>query len=193
MPGMKGRESGMPAEGCWEEFFDAAGIVARLGCAARPGEVVEFGCGYGTFSLPAARELDGVFHAMDIDPAMVARTAARARAEGVTNLRAAVRDIAADGTGLPDGAAVHAMLFNLLHIENPVGLLREALRVLGPGGSASVIHWRSDIETPRGPPPEIRPPPEQCARWAEEAGFRSVRILPFDGVAPWHFGLVAEK
>lgn len=83
-----------------------------------------------------------------------------------------MRDFAADGTDLPDGAAVHAMLFNLLHIENPVGLLREALRVLGPGGSASVIHWRSDIETPRGPSPAIRPSPERCARWAEEAGSR---------------------
>lgn len=72
---MKGRESGMPGEDLWEEFFDAAGIVAWLGCAARPGVVVEFGCGYGTFSLPAARELDGTFHAMDIDPAMVDRTA----------------------------------------------------------------------------------------------------------------------
>jgi hypothetical protein len=25
-----------------------------------------------------------------------------------------------------------------------------------------IIHWRSDIETPRGPALEIRPSPEQC-------------------------------
>ena len=193
MRDMKGRESGMPGEDLWETFFDAAGVVARLGCASRPGVVVEFGCGYGTFSLPVARKLDGTFHALDIDPTMVAHTAARARAEGMANLRTVERDFAADGTGLPDESAVHAMLFNLLHIENPVVLLREARRVLRPGGSVSVIHWRSDIGTPRGPSSSIRPSPEQCAGWAEEAGFRSVRRVPLGGVAPWHFGLVAEK
>lgn len=189
---VKGRESGMPGEDRWEEFFDAAGVVARLGCAERPGEVVEFGCGYGSFSLPVARGLDGTLHALDIDPEMVARTAGRARAEGIANLRAIERDFLAHGSGLADGSAVHAMLFNILHIEDPVGLLYLARRALQPDGTASVIHWRDDIKTPRGPSPDIRPSPGQCIRWAEEAGFRLTRSVPLGSSAPWHFGLVLE-
>ena len=38
------------------------------------------------------------------------------------------------GTGLADAAVGYAMLFNILHIEDPVGLLQEARRVLAPGG-----------------------------------------------------------
>lgn len=190
---VKGRESGMPGEVRWEEFFDPAGVVARLGCTQLPGDVVEFGCGYGSFSLPAARGLDGILHALDIDPEMVARTAGRAEAEGIANLRAIERDFVADGSGLADGSAVHAMLFNILHIENPVGLLYTALRTLRPDGAVSVIHWRDDIQTPRGPSPGIRPSPEQCGRWAKEAGFRMIRKVPLGSSAPWHFGLVLEK
>ena len=51
----------------------------------------------------------------------------------------------------PDASVDHAMLFNILHVEEPVGLLCEAMRVLVPGGKAGIIHWRTDLETPRGP------------------------------------------
>lgn len=179
----------MPDVERWAGFFDAGAVIARLGCADRPGDVAEFGCGYGTFALPVASRLAGVVHGFDIEPTMVAGLGERTRAAGIGNLRAWQRDFVAEGTGLADGSMIHAMLFNILHIEDPVGLLREARRVLGPGGSASVIHWRSDIATPRGPSPAIRPSPEQCIRWAEEAGFSSVQTVDLGTAAPWHFGL----
>ena len=47
---MKGRESGMPVRWQWEEFFDPQRVVDLLGCASLPGDIVEFGCGYGTFT-----------------------------------------------------------------------------------------------------------------------------------------------
>ncbi len=187
---MKGRESGMPVRDQWENFFDAEEIITCLQCAERSGDVIEFGCGYGTFSLPVARRLHGLLHTFDIDPAMVAETERRAHAEELANLIVRRRDFVEDGTGLADGAAVHAMLFNLLHIEAPVRLLREARRVLEPGGAASIIHWRTDIETPRGPSPAIRPTPDQCRCWAREAGFRTVRPVELGNAAPWHFGMI---
>ncbi|NQU11895.1 class I SAM-dependent methyltransferase, partial [bacterium] len=47
---MKLRDSGMPEEAYWESLFDVPLILDRLGMDARLGDVVEFGCGYGTFT-----------------------------------------------------------------------------------------------------------------------------------------------
>ena len=81
---MKGRESGMPEEDYWQSFFDADGVVETLFDAAGvAGDLVEFGCGYGTFTLPAARCTRGVVTALDIEPLMVARVRQKAEAQAL--------------------------------------------------------------------------------------------------------------
>jgi len=187
----KGRESGMPDEAYWDTFFDPTCVVSKLGCGGY-GDAVEFGCGYGTFTVPAAELTAGTVHALDIDPVMVRATADRAAAAGVRNVVAVERDFIADGCGLHDGSVRYAMLFNILHIEEPIRLLREAHRVLAPGGRLGVIHWKHDPTTPRGPSMDIRPKPEQCRVWAEEAGFRHVRDEEL-GCCSWHWGMVLER
>jgi SAM-dependent methyltransferase len=185
----KGRESGMPDEAYWETFFDARCILAKLDCGG-DGDAVEFGCGYGTFTAPAAGMTAGTVYALDIDPAMVRAT--EARCAGLRNVVAAERDFVADGCGRPAGIARYAMLFNILHIEGPVRLLAEAYRALAPGGRLGVIHWKRDPATPRGPSLDIRPTPAQCRAWAEEAGFRHVRDEEL-GCCSWHWGMVLER
>ena len=189
---MKGRESGMPDEAVWDAFFNPACILASLDCTGVCGDVVEFGCGYGTFTLPAAVRVVGRVLALDIEPDMVAATARQAEAAGLTNVAATVRDFIADGSGLADGQAAYAMLFNILHVDDPVALLREAVRVLAPGGTAGIIHWRSDIDTPRGPSAGIRPTAEQCRAWGEQAGLAFVRHESLV-CCSWHWGLVMRK
>ena len=186
-----GRESGMPDEAYWESFFDPECVVARLDCGGA-GDVVEFGCGYGLFTVAAARAVSGTVYALDIDPRMVAATDARAAAAGVGNVTVVERDLLAEGCGRPDATAAYAMLFNILHIEGPGRLLREAYRVLAPGGRLGVIHWKHDPATPRGPSLDIRPTPDQCRAWAEEAGFRFVRGEDL-GCCSWHWGMVLER
>lgn len=184
----------MPDEAYWASFFQPERILDRL-LVTRSGfyNVLEFGCGYGTFSLPAAQRTQGVVTALDIEPLMVGLVTERARTEGLPNVRAELRDFVEHGTGVPDGSQGHATVFNLLHIEDPLGLLREAYRTLQPDGILSVIHWRSDIETPRGPPLAIRPTPEQCAAWLSEAGFDSVVQVGLGSSAPYHYGLLAQR
>ncbi len=188
---MRIRDSGMPDAKVWEGFFEPCRILAQLAFAGGRGDVAEFGCGYGTFTVAAAARTTGTVHAFDIDPVMVRTVAARASAAGLGNVRVEPRDFVADGTGLPDASVDYAMLFNILHADDPVGLLREANRVLRPGGKAAVIHWIHDPATPRGPDLAIRPRPEQCAAWLRQAGFEV--DMPTISLPPWHYGMVGAK
>jgi len=159
---MKGRESGMPEADYWETFFEPSQIVEKLIPANLDGTIVEFGSGYGTFTLPVARAHTVPVIGLDIEADLVTEIQAIALDKGLKNVRLTLRDFVADGTGEPDSSAAHVMLYNILHIENPIGLLAESYCILKPGGTLSIIHWRSDIVTPRGPSLDIRPTAEQC-------------------------------
>jgi SAM-dependent methyltransferase len=187
---MKTRDSGMPDEGYWSTFFDAEAILTALGLHVAAGPVVDVGCGYGTFTLPVARLTGRRVMAIDIEPDLVRQLEVKARAAGLP-VEGIVRDVAHDGTGIPAGTADVVLLFNLLHCEEPVALLREAHRVVAPGGRVGVIHWRSDVPTPRGPHPSIRPQPAMCRKWLLEAGFL-VEREPMT-LEPYHFGLVGRR
>lgn len=191
---MKGRESGMPDEAYWNSFFDAGCIVSKLECVRSPDDVVvELGSGYGTFTFAVAARTSGAVYALDIDPLLVALVEQRAAEERLSNVRAQRRDFVADGTGLPNESIDHVMAYNLLHIEQPVELLREAFRVLRPGGTMSIIHWKHDPSTPRGPSMEIRPRPEQCRAWAEQAGFEFIREQDLSSCCKYHYGLLLKR
>lgn len=188
----KVRDSGMPIREQWESFFDPPGILDALGCKDLAGDIVELGCGYGTFTVAAAERTSMAVYALDIDPIMVAATSARTSGAGHRNVVVENRDFVVQGCGRPDDSVSFVLMFNILHIEDPVGLLRESRRVLRPGGSVGVIHWNHDANTPRGPPLDIRPHPEQCREWAERANLHWVR---FQGLprTPWHWGMVLRR
>ena len=188
---MKIRDSGMPDQQTWEGFFDAPQILRRLAFSAESGDVADFGCGYGTFSIAAAQLTSRTVHAFDVDPQLLATTASEARRLGLHNLHTIERDFVSEGTGLPDASEGYAMLFNILHAEDAAGLLREAFRVLRPTGVLAVIHWIHDARTPRGPPLSIRPLPEACSGWARQVGF-VLEECPVP-LPPYHYGLVARK
>ena len=189
---MKVRDSGMPDEPMWVGFFNPAAILRTFGIGAEVIDLVEFGCGYGTFTLAAAGMVSGTVHALDIEPELIALVQEKCRMAGITNVHAMVRDFVAQGSQLPDDSMDAALLFNILHHDEPVALMAEARRVLRPGAGLAVIHWNHDPTTPRGPSMEIRPKPEQCIAWGRQAGFvfdeRWRHNLP-----PYHYGLTFKK
>jgi ubiquinone/menaquinone biosynthesis C-methylase UbiE len=189
---MKTRESGMPDESMWSGFFSPEQTLAKLGLGGSCGDVVDFGCGYGTFSIPAARIVRGTVHALDIEGDMVETTRRKAEEAGLTNVRVDWRDFVADGTGLPDGSVDYAMLFNILHCQQPDVLLRETWRILSPGGLLGIMHWNYDPTTPRGPSMDIRPKPEQCRAWAEQTGFQ-LHFPDKINLPPYHYGWVMRR
>lgn len=187
---MKIRESGMPKEEEWSPFFAPSKILRLLCLGANVVDVVDFGCGYGTFTIPAARIISGRVFAFDIEPEMVEATKQKAKRFKLENVEAVLRDFISEGSGLEDLSVDYVMLFNILHVENPVALLQEAYRILRPSGKVGVIHWNYDAATPRGPPMAIRPKPEQCRSWAESVGFVFEHLVD---LKPHHYGLLFKK
>jgi SAM-dependent methyltransferase len=182
----------MPEEALWATFFDATPALARL-WPAPLGDVVELGCGFGTFTVAAARRSPGIVTALDIDADMIASVTGKANRLGLQNIHALERDFIADDLGVAPGSQAHVMIYNLLHLEQPVALLRKAHRALRADGSVSVMHWRSDIPTPRGPSLDIRPSLQRCADWLIEAGFSCTEPVDLSDCCPFHYGLIAWR
>lgn len=187
---MKIRESGMPERAMWEQLFDPQNILVTLGVDKQTTDVAEFGCGYSTFTIPAAKIIKGKIYAFDIEPDMIRLTKEEAEKQGLSNVETIQRDFIAEGSGLPDESVDYVMLFNILHLEGPVVLLTEAWRILKDAGRVGIIHWNYDPKTPRGPSMEIRPRPYQCIEWATRAGFADPK--QFD-LKPHHYGIVMSK
>lgn len=182
----------MPEESYWETLLDVNLILDRLGVDSALRNVVELGCGYGTFTLPVARRIAGALETVDIEPAMIERTRQRARKAGLSNIVCEQRDVMVNGFGGVSGSRDACLLFNILHCEEPVRLLTEAARAVRPGGWVLVIHWRCDPATPRGPALNIRPQPEQVLDWAGQTKLLTPVGLVLD-LPPWHYGLRLKR
>jgi len=188
---MKVRESGMPEEKYWESFFNVQNIFLQLHLDDKIIDVAEFGSGYGTFTIPASKIVQGTIYAFDIDSVMIQRLTQRTKQENISSIKIQQKDFINKGTGLKNNSIDYVMLFNILHAENPEILLNEAYRILKLNGKLGVIHWIHSSATPRGPSMNIRPTPEQCSNWIESAKFKIVnKEIP---LPPYHYGILAIK
>jgi ubiquinone/menaquinone biosynthesis C-methylase UbiE len=189
---MKVEDSGMPDVQFWESFFDPPSILSKLQLTPNIEDVIEFGCGYGTFTIPAARKIKGTLYAIDIEQAMLDLTSSFAQGEKLLNVKCILRDFMSIGTGLADNIVDYALVFNILHTNKPVQLLKEAFRVLKVNGIVGIVHWNYDSTTPRGPAMNIRPKPEECREWAVQAGFTPGNEEIID-LPPYHYGMTLHK
>jgi SAM-dependent methyltransferase len=161
----------------------------------RPATLVDIGTGTGTLALAALRRWPGV-RAIGVDPArrLLEMAEASAREAGVhERLTAKVGKAAA--LPLPDAsvdAAISSFVLQLL--PSRIAAVREAHRVLRPGGVFACLIWRTDeepfepeavfddaldelrLDVP-APPAGGRPwtSPASAAAELRRAGFRSVR------------------
>jgi len=188
---MKVRQSGMPDESMWNSFFDIPSVLSELQIDSQVSNLVEIGTGYGTFTIPAARLITGTVYGFDIEKDMLDIVTRNLLNECIENVVLEQRDILAETTGLADNSVDYVMLFNILHHESPNDFLQEAYRILKQNGRIGIIHWRSDVETPRGPDLSIRPKPEQLVALIDKQKFR-IEKEPFL-VRPFHYGLLVSK
>jgi SAM-dependent methyltransferase len=130
-----GRAGERPTGGLAAGFpYDAEVLSRYVAAAARVrGRVVELGCGlgYGAWLL-AQLAPDVTVTAFDYD----AEAVALARARFGDEPRLTFAEGRAEQVPLPDGAADAVVCFEILeHLPEPAALVREARRLLAPGGT----------------------------------------------------------
>ncbi|HYI34955.1 MAG TPA: methyltransferase domain-containing protein [Glaciibacter sp.] len=109
----------------------AAYLIPEL----RPGQrLLDVGCGPGTITVDLARRVDpGQVVGIDTSAQIVQRATALANDEGVRNVRFTVGDLYTLDYADESFDVIHAHQV-LQHVANPVAAMREARRVLKPGG-----------------------------------------------------------
>ncbi len=150
----------------------------------------DIGCGSGYFTLPVAERIgpEGRIYAVDLLPEMLQELERRAQARGLKNIiavRSSEREIP-----LPEACVDVAYSINLFHeLEVPDAFLREIWRILKPGGSLFLVDWKP-IETPMGPPLEVRVSLETLWEALHTAGFEHLRE---HGIYTYHYVVEGTK
>lgn len=100
--------------------------------------VLDFGCGPGSFTTPAARLVGdkGNVYALDIHPLAIESVKRKAKKKHLTNITTILSD---RETGLPEESVDVALVYDMIHsVRNRQALLKEIHRVIKPDGLLSV-------------------------------------------------------
>jgi ubiquinone/menaquinone biosynthesis C-methylase UbiE len=114
-----------------------------------PGETVaDFGCGSGHYVIEAARRVGkyGKVYGIDIQQNMLSFVRSQANLEHLNNIETIWADLELpDATRLKENSVNIIIVSNILfQAENKEQVVKEAFRILKPGGRVAAIEW--DIE-----------------------------------------------
>lgn len=137
--------------------------------------LADIGCGPGFFALEAARLLpSGRVLAVDWQQSSLDAVVRRAKDAELAN----IETICADAVALPiaDAAVDAVLMAHVFHdIPQRDAMLAEVRRVLRPGGRFLLLEW-DKVETPTGPPLDIRIPPDALEQILAAGGFQVERV-----------------
>ena len=108
--------------------------------------LLDFGCGSGSYVIPAARMVGGkgMVYALDIHPLAISAVEKKATKEGLTNIATILSD---RDTGLPDESIDVVLLYDVIRsIKDKRALLKELHRVMKENGLLSILAEHIKVE-----------------------------------------------
>ena len=140
------------------KFIDPVKIVNAAGIS--PGNTVaDFGCGSGYFSIPVAQAVgeEGVVYSLDILPQALEEVQSKAKILGLTNIITKRVNLENEnGSGFGKEELDWVIMKDVLFQNKEKGdIVKEAYRVLKPGGKALIMEW-NDSDSSVGPAKELR-------------------------------------
>ncbi|GMT42580.1 MAG: methyltransferase type 11 [bacterium] len=155
----------------------------------KPEVFVDVGCGIGFSAIPFAKKMPvGIVFACDVNEVMLDMLKNELERTTVKNIKPVLMEEVK--IPLAGGTADAALMQNLYHeFNHAADNLDECKRILKSGGTIAVIDWKP-VETPFGPPLEIRIEAEKIQGDMEKAGFEVLRNLD---IFPYHTFVLARK
>ena len=177
------KEFDNPERDAWqkpEEVLDALHLQATS-------LVADIGAGTGYFSARIAKRVpEGKVFAADVEPAMVRYLAARAEREHLANLTPV--QARADAANLPEPVDLIVVVDTYHHIDDRTRYFAALQSSLRPSGRLVIIDFKAD--SPNGPPPQHRIPPERVTHELAAAGYALTEKFEF---LPRQYGLMFKK
>jgi len=151
---------------------------------------VDIGCGYGFFSIPAAKVVGpgGKVICIDIDRESIRMLRNLAEAEGLENVETIVGR--AEETIPCEGCADIVFFGIVLHdFQDPYKVLDNARRMLKPSGILVNLDWKKE-EMDIGPPVSIRFDEKTASDMISSQGFE---VLNISRSGKYHYIITAMK
>ncbi|MCL2679226.1 MAG: class I SAM-dependent methyltransferase [Dehalococcoidia bacterium] len=167
---------------------DAGALLLKIGL--KNGQtLVDMGAGDGYFSIPAAQMAGpkGKIYAIDSSTENLAGLERRAREAGLSNIETVIGE--AEKTVPCENCADMVLIANALHdFADPLAALRNASRMLKPGGRLADLDWRKEQDRLHGPSFAKRFSQEKAELLITQAGYK---ILSSALTGRFHYLIVA--
>ena len=149
--------------------------------------VADIGAGTGYFAMRIARQApQGRVYAVDVEPDMTRYLGERAKREGLPNLLALLAQD--DDAALPEPVDLALVVDTFHHIGHRAAYFTRLKSSLKDDARLVIIDFKAD--SPNGPPPQYRIPPEQAVQELAAAGYALIEQPSF---LPRQYMLIFRK
>ncbi len=173
-------------------FVDPETIVRELPIESGD-QAADFGCGSGYFSIEFAKRVgsDGTVYSFDVLPSALEAVASRAKSLGLSNILTRRVNLETEkGTGLDASAVDWVVIKDMLFQNQRKGaILKEAARVLRPGGRAFIMEWHPN-QSLVGPERDIRVSPDELQSLISQSGLVFEKEVRTGG---FHYAVLVKK